>query len=64
MVRRFFRAFALALLLAIAISRVAPQLMDTVVPSPCEHLTPDDWFLWWWNGCNKDAAGGGGGGAG
>ena len=64
MVRRYLRAFALALLMAVVIGKVAPHLMDTVIPSPCANYSPDDWFWWWFYGCEKDAGGGGGSGAG
>jgi len=53
--RKWLKAVIVALLLAMA--------LDTVIPDVCQTLTPDDWFLWWLHGCGKDSGGGGGGGA-
>ena len=55
---RFRIALALALILSTAI-----LVVQSIIPSICDGLTPDSW-LYEVLGCGKDAGGGGGSGAG
>lgn len=57
-----------AVLLAMCLGACAQphrsRALDVPLPTACQNITPDNWFLWWLYGCDKDSAGGGGGGAG